>query len=259
MPIPTGLHEAILDTSPSIAVFSHVDTTGFTLGYEGVLIPIGSPAFEAGDAVRSVGTSGRGMQVRWMKEHGVLKDGDDRPGSRFVYAAKPSLDGLMLTAPYLDNRAGLWAALETLRRCPNVVVAFTSGEETSGRGARVCARYLHDEMNIRSALIADITWDTKHVHCGEGPAISLRDACVPNRRFVDKVAGLAAESGIPRQLEIESDGGSDGMHIERGSHPIDWTFVGAPEKFAHSSHECLSLTDLSNMANLLEYLVNHLD
>jgi putative aminopeptidase FrvX len=81
---------------------------------------------------------------------------------------------------------------------------------------------------------------------------------VPNRRFVDRIVALAAASGIMHQLEIESEGGSDGAHIERGSYPIDWTFVGAPEQAPHSSHERVDTADLAGMANLLEYLVNRL-
>jgi putative aminopeptidase FrvX len=252
---------AVRGEGPTIAVMAHTDTTGFTAGYDNMLIPIGGPVPTDGDKLRIIGNSDEEFQAE-IKHHEqwVLKGSDKLPypGARLVYAAKPVFDGNVITAPYLDNRAGLWAALGTLHNCPNIAVAFTSGEEVSGLGARSCARYLACNLSISHVLISDITWDTQYVHIGKGPAISLRDTSVPNRQFVDQIATLAGKSGIPYQIEIESDGGSDGAHIEDGSYPMDWVFVGAPEGSPHSSHERLSLNDLSNMAEILTYLVTNM-
>jgi len=244
---------------PSVALFAHIDTTGFTVGYESDLIPIGSPDLADNDKLRSLGKPSEVFGVEISADGCKVKDNAIlTPGSRLVFAAQPVVEGDILTAPYLDNRAGVWAALQALIRCENLVVAFTAGEELSGHGARVCARHVFEELHIAQALIADITWDTKYVHVGSGPAVSLRDATVPNRSYLDRVVETASKSGIKHQLEIESDGGSDGGHIERGAYPIDWTFVGAPEKFPHSSHEQVSFEDLRQMANLLTFLGSEL-
>ncbi|MCC2671266.1 MAG: aminopeptidase, partial [Armatimonadetes bacterium] len=44
---------------PRVAVFAHLDTIGFTQGYDRKLIPIGGPSVEGGEAIREVGGDGK--------------------------------------------------------------------------------------------------------------------------------------------------------------------------------------------------------
>ena len=70
---------------------------------------------KASPATRSAGSPpGRRLSLARRKD-GAWKVGgktDAAPGSRFVYAAVPELKDGQITAPYLDNRAGVWAALQ---------------------------------------------------------------------------------------------------------------------------------------------------
>jgi putative aminopeptidase FrvX len=253
--------------APAVAIFAHTDTTGYTLGYRRQLIAIGAPAPRDRDALRSsdglsgrirLGTPGReGAQLRRVRNAAGEKV-EPTPGSRWVYAREPRIKNGTITAPYLDNRAGVWAALETLRRCEHAAVAFSTGEERHGHGARVCADWLHGQYGITQALISDVTWHTADTPCGKGPAVSLRDAFSPRQAFLDRVLKLAAESGIAHQREIQSAGSSDGGHLLRSSMPIDWVFVGAPEKGPHTSGERAAVFDLELMADLLAYLTERL-
>ncbi len=177
-------------------------------------------------------------------------------GDRLVYAAEPRMVDGYIQSPYLDNRAGIWAALNALANCESVAVAFTTGEESGGGGAAICARFLWEKFNVNKALISDITWDTEDVHCGSGVALSMRDSKVPSQRFVSEVVALAEKSGIPYQLEVESEGGSDGAIVERSGFPIDWMFIGAPEERPHSSTERIAIADLEAMAKMLIYLAD---
>jgi len=249
---------AIRGDAPAVAIFAHLDTTGFTLGYNSRLISIGSPAPEDGTPVREAMPNGLRGAVRECEDVWELADAEGVPGSRWVYAAKPFQSGDDIVSPYLDNRGGLWAALNALTRCPSIAIAFTTGEEHSGQGAFVCARYLFENYAIDQALISDITWDTEHVHCGKGVAVSLRDRMVPRQRFLDKVLALAERSGLPFQREIESSGGSDGAYLQRSGFPIDWVFVGAPEKHPHTDHEVVNVRDMGVMADMLVALVEGL-
>lgn len=249
---------ALRGEHPSTAIYAHIDTTGFTLGYDRRLISIGSPAPEDGTPVRQKNGPLTGV-VREREDVWELDGVDGVPGTRWVYAAEPKLEGDELRSPYLDNRAGVWAALTALRRCPSIAVAFTTGEEHSGQGAFVCARYLYENYAVDQALISDITWDTAHVHRGKGVAISLRDRMTPRQRFLDRVLDLAERTGIPFQREIESSGGSDGAYLQRSGFPIDWVFVGAPEKDPHSDHEVVDVRDLQSMSDMLAALVEGLE
>jgi putative aminopeptidase FrvX len=246
---------------PRTALFAHIDTTGFTLGYDRVLIPLGSPAAIPGDRLREVGRCGEGNVVEKSNSRLPKLGGPDigQPGSRWVYDRELSLDDGTISGPYLDNRAGVWASIQALSVCSDVAVAFTVGEEHSGRGANVCGQFVVGELGITQSLISDITWASKHVQCGKGPAVSLRDQYAPRQRYLDKVLELAEASGLGFQREIESKGGSDGSYIQESGIPLDWVFVGAPEENAHSSNEKLAASDLSQMAELLIFIVQNLE
>ena len=275
----TRLQDNLIVTrgTPTTAIFAHTDTIGYTLGYKGSLIPIGGPDGADGDLLKCTTTAGltgtfrlrgsgggkrrkRTPSTRRSCGLGRVEGGDAEPGSRWVYAAKPEVDAKKrtITSPYLDDRAGVWAALQALKRSENVAVAFCTGEEQHGHGARVCAEVLYREHGVAQALVSDITWHTDDTPCGKGVVISLRDAFCPRQSFVDRVLDLAAESGIACQREIQSAGSSDGGHILRSPVPMDWVFVGAPEKRPHTSREQAHLPDLAAMADLLTYLVGKL-
>ncbi len=246
--------------APKVVVFAHLDTTGWTLGYRKQLLRIGGPDGNPGDGVRPVrrpdtgGTLARREDGSW-KVKGSL---DAAPGSRFVYAAVPELKDGQITAPYLDNRAGVWAALQALLACPQIALALSVQEETGSHGAGVTARRLYEKHGITQALIADLTWDTKHIKRGSGVAVSLRDSRVPRQSYLNRVLALAESSGLPFQREIEGSGGSDGAGIDRSGVPMDWVFIGAPEKAPHTSRERVHVADLQDMVALLVYLVNGL-
>jgi putative aminopeptidase FrvX len=248
---------------PRTAIFAHTDTVGWTLGYGDRLIPIGHPSPRNGDALCSsdglIGRLRTGDSPTLRRTRS--SDGPKAaaaPGTRWTYDRTPIIAKGILTAAGLDNRAGVWASLEALRQCENIAVAFTTGEEQHGHGARVCADWLFHERAITQALIADITWHTKDTPCGKGVVVSLRDAFCPRQSYLDRVLRLAQESGIPFQAEIQSAGSSDGGHLLRSSLPIDWVFVGAPSKKPHTSREKIHLADLTAMADLLTHLVNNL-
>lgn len=247
-------------TAPKVAVFAHLDTTGWTLGYDKQLIRIGGPQGKPGDAIRPVRRPDTGATLARRKDGAWKVSGslDAAPGTRLVYAAVPDLKDGQITAPYLDNRAGLWAALHALKACPEIALALTVQEETGSLGARVTARRLFETHGITQALIADLTWHTKHIKRGAGVAVSLRDSSVPRLSYLNRVLALAEASGLPFQREIEGSGGSDGAGIDRSGVLMDWVFIGAPEKAPHMSRERVHVGDLQGMAAMLVYLVNGL-
>lgn len=249
--------------TPRRAIFAHTDTVGFTLGYSDTLIPVGGPQPKDREPLRSWPNRTGRLRVREDKGKDGRKrwllrrtDGEPFPGSRWVYARPPKIKNGFITSPYLDNRAGVWSALRVLYRASDVAVAFTAGEEQHGHGARVCGDWLYRTHNITEAFIADITWDTEDTPCGKGVVVSVRDAFCPRQRFLERVRIWATRSGVPHQYEIQSAGSSDGGHLLRSPVPMDWVFVGAPERDPHTSREQASLADLEAMTDLLDYLVS---
>jgi putative aminopeptidase FrvX len=245
---------------PRVGVMAHLDTVGFTLGYKRRLIRIGSPEARHGTSLRCRhGDRVYRGKIRVRDKIPYLAgETNAPPGSRWVFDAPPARDGDLLRGAYFDNRAGVWSALRVAEQCRDVALAFTVCEEQSGRGALIAARWLWEELHIGRVLVSDITWDTEHVHCGDGPAISLRDQFVPRQRLLDAIVSLAGKSGIPHQLEIESSGSSDGGVVERSGFPIDWCFIGAPEEAPHTPEEAIRFSDLEGMAALYVYLLEHM-
>lgn len=243
---------------PRVAIFAHIDTIGFTLAYRRVLFPIGGPRVEGGERLREVGGS-RTATIQLRQEDGKtlwrlsLKGAE--PGSRWVYADPLVFKKDQVSGPYLDNRAGVWNALQVLERVGDVAVLFTPGEEHTGRGALMGARIISQEMGISRALISDITWHTESIKNGKGPAISLRDQMPPRQRFLDEVLSAAADSRVPFQREVERAGGSDGHMIERSTYPVDWVFIGAPQKRSHTPREACHVPDLHAMVELYTHLI----
>ena len=110
---------ALRGDNPAVALFAHTDTTGWTLGYDKRLIRIGGPDGKPGDPIRPAGMPFAGNTLARRKDGTWRVKGKTAalPGSRWVYAALPRQDGDEIIAPYLDNRAGVWAALQVLQRC----------------------------------------------------------------------------------------------------------------------------------------------
>jgi putative aminopeptidase FrvX len=244
---------------PTLAVLAHIDSIGFTLGYDNRLIPVGGPNVTDGVAIRAtVGDRvfrGR-VRVEDEDDHEYrLVEGEGPPATRWVYDTVPALGTKALQGAYLDNRFGVYTGLHLLRLHDDVLVAFTASEEASGRGALDAGRWVYENTTIRRALIADITWATKYVKPGKGPAVSFRDAFLPRKAWFDQVRQAAERSGIKHQIEIESAGSSDGGMLERSGYGIDWLFVGAPENGYHTATESLQREDAENMLRLYDALI----
>ena len=158
----------------------------------------------------------------------------------------------------MDNRLGVWNALEVAKTLENGVICFSCWEEVGGGSVGYLGKYIYEKWSVRQALISDITWVTEGVKHGKGVVISRRDSGLPRRSYVDRILKLADESGIPYQIEVESAGGSDGNQLQKSSYPFDWCFVGAPEDHVHSPDEKVHKMDIEAMVELYTYLMKHL-
>jgi putative aminopeptidase FrvX len=258
-----NIHDLILAVrgKPKVAVFAHTDTIGFTQCYDRKLARLGGPRVEGGELIREVGTDvtaritvkQKGERPDWLLPKKVGKR-----GSRWVFADPLKIKKDRIRGPYLDNRAGVWNGLRVLERCEDVAVVFSPNEEATGRGAFLGARLVYEDLKIEQALISDITWHTDSIKCGKGPAISYRDRMAPRQAFLDRVLAAAEGSGIPFQHELETDGGSDGHSLERSGYPVDWVFIGAPEKRCHTPREECRISDLDAMVELYVHLIGAL-
>jgi putative aminopeptidase FrvX len=246
---------------PRTAMFAHIDSIGFTVRYEKQLVKIGGPRTVTG--MQLVGEDSKG------KAECKLKVGDD--GS-LSYEFKRDLDrGTELTFKpnwretkdyvqccYMDNRLGVWNALQVAETLKDGVIVFSCFEEHHGGTVSYIQKFLFEKYKMKQALISDITWVTEGVAHGKGVAISLRDSLIPRKVYVDRIIAIAKKSGIPFQLEVEGSGGSDAKELQHSENPWDWCFVGAPEDHVHSPDEKVHKKDIDAMVKMYKLLMEKL-
>lgn len=250
---------------PRTAIYAHMDSIGFSVGYDKELIKIGGPRII--DGLQLVGSDSKGeIETELM----VI---DDEDGSKELqYVFEREIDrGTILTfkpdfreteeyvqSPYMDNRLGMWSALKVAETLENGAIVFSTYEEHGGNTVGFSAKYLLEKYAIHQALISDITWVTHGVVHGGGVAVSIRDSGLPRRSYLNRIIQLAKESRVKFQLEVESAGGSDGTQLQKSDLPIDWCFIGAPEDNVHSPDEKVFKHDIMCMVELYKYLMKHL-
>ncbi|MCC6700122.1 MAG: aminopeptidase [Fluviicola sp.] len=250
---------------PRTAIYAHIDTIGYSTGYHKELIRVGGPKHIDGTHLVGKDSSGD-VEVELM----VIENED---GSNSIqYVSEKELDrGTLLSfkpnfreteeyiqSPYMDNRLGVFVALQIAETLTDGAIVFSTYEEHGGNTVGNCANYLLEHFGVDQALIADITWVTTGVVHNGGVAISMRDSMLPRRSYLNRIIQLASITKIPFQLEVESAGGSDGSVIQKSDLPIDWCFIGAPEDNVHTPDEKVFKSDIQSMIDLYKHLMVHL-
>lgn len=246
---------------PRTAIFVHMDSIGFTVRYHNQLIPIGAPHVEEGDLL--VGQDEKGVvegQVHITEEEEVQLTFSREVQRGTTLTFKPHFieDEESVQCCYMDNRLGLYVALKLAETLQDGLIVFSAWEEHSGGSVPYLAKYVYEQYGINQALICDITWVTEGVEHGKGVAISMRDRLIPRKTWLKKLIGLAQQSGVPFQLEVEGSGSSDARELQSSPYPFDWCFIGAPESNVHSPREKVHKSDIQSMIDLYGYLMKKL-
>ncbi|MCO6499793.1 MAG: M20/M25/M40 family metallo-hydrolase [Vicingus serpentipes] len=250
---------------PTTAVFAHMDSVGYTVGYDNNLIKIGGPSAKKGAMLAGEDSQGaiKGKLISNEDEHQFLTYAVkynrtiDR-GTTLTYLPEFVEDDEYVQCCYMDNRLGIWTALQLAQTLEHGVIVFSAWEEHGGGSVGYLAKYLYEQLHIKQALIADITWVTEGVQHDKGVAISMRDSGIPRRIYLNRIIELAKKSKIPFQIEVESAGGSDGNALQKSPYPFDWCFIGAPEDNVHSPKEKVHKNDIQSMLEMYRYLMKHL-
>ena len=148
--------------------------------------------------------------------------------------------GDVVSGKALDDRAGVFIAIEALRRvkqpaCDLYVVGSTQ-EEVGLRGARAAGFADHERV-------------TK---LGGGVAIKLRDsASISHPGLVRAMRSLAEERGIPHQMEILPRGGTDAGAIQAAQAGAAVVTLSLPVRYVHSVVETAHVDDIEAAISLL--------
>jgi endoglucanase len=172
------------------------------------------------------------------------------------------LAGERIAARGLDNRVGIWAAAEGLRRAATqepaatVCAVSTVQEEVGAQGAKMVGFDLAPD----AVVATDVTHATdspsipadRHsgVELGGGPVVARGSTNHP--RVVEALRTAAEDATTELQLEaagIRTGTDADAFYTARGGIPS--VYVGIPNRYMHTPVEVLDLSDLDATATLL--------
>ena len=246
--------------TPTTAIFSHLDSIGFTVKYNNKIVKIGGPVTTEGIKLVGKDSKGKieGKIIKKEKELFIDFNREIDRGTSLTFKVNFRETDDFIQSCYMDNRLGVWNCLEVAKTLENGIIVFSSWEEHGGGSVGYLGKFIYEKYGVKQALISDITWITDGIKHGNGCAISLTDSGIPRRSYVNKIISIAKRSNIPFQLEVEDAGGSDGNQLQGSSYPWDWCFVGAPENYVHSPNEKVHKKDIDSMVNLYKELLEKL-
>ncbi len=169
--------------------------------------------------------------------------------------------GDVVTGKALDDRAGCWILMETLKRVQNPAVevhaVFTVQEEVGLRGAGTGAFKVAPDVAI--ALDTTLAVDTPEgrddlrvTELGKGAAIKVMDsASISTRWLVDAFIALAERRKVPYQLEVLPVGGTDAAAMQRSREGVPSITLSTPSRYVHTVTEMVSKADLEAGVALL--------
>jgi len=246
--------------TPRTAMFAHLDSVGWMVGYDDELVPIGSPRCDDGTELVGI-QDGKDVSCVFVEEEGRYTYRSDvrlERGTLLTYKPNFIESEDYIESPFLDDRVGVYVALQLAKTMKNGAIVFSTGEETRSGNAKFCWRYLYKNYHLHNALIADITWITEGIEYNKGCVVSLKDSYVPRKVFVDKILNVAKREKIAIQREVETAGGSDGGNLQMIPYAVNWCFVGAAQEFPHTPKEKIHKSDIESMIVLYKALMDYL-
>jgi endoglucanase len=172
-----------------------------------------------------------------------------------------------IVAQALDDRAGVAAMVETMRRLTlrkhawDVYAIATAQEEFSGSGASGAAFGIQPQI----AIAIDVTYgaapglpERRTFAMNKGPAIGTGPNFHP--KISQKLCDVAKEHEIPYQLEPSPyPSGTDAVSIQISRSGIPCGLLSIPLRNMHTTVEMLKLEDIKRLAELLSIFISELD
>lgn len=175
----------------------------------------------------------------------------------------------LICAPGLDDKVGLFVAMETLRLCAKeklnvgLYAVSTVQEEVGLRGAHTAAFSIEPEVGIAidvtHASDSPANENAKAVPCklGAGPAITRGPNTNP---VVEKMLVSAAKKAKLPYQPSPSSGllGNDANAIQISRGGVATAAIGIPNRYMHTQIEICSLKDVENAAKLLARFIKEI-
>lgn len=173
----------------------------------------------------------------------------------------PLVNDYAVSAPYLDDRLGVYVLLKTLERARKTraeIHAVVSVQEEVGlRGARTSAYGAEPDIGV--ALDITLATDTPGVaagdrvsRLGEGVSITVMNgASISDPRLVREFERLAGVNDITYQKEILPRGGTDAGAIQASRGGVPVITISTPVRYVHTANEMAAKVDVDATVDLM--------
>jgi endoglucanase len=174
------------------------------------------------------------------------------------------------SSPSMDDKTGLWVAIEALRRTQGkelkcaLYAVSTVQEELGMRGARTSAFRIDPHVGIAVDVCHATdcpTVDKKYegdIALDKGPVIYRGPNMNP--RVADRLIETARTAQLPHQVAAYGGAtGTDANLIQVNRTGVAAGLIGVPNRYMHSPVEVVSLDDLDHAAELLAQFALGLD
>jgi len=169
--------------------------------------------------------------------------------------------GDILSGKALDDRVGIYVAIEAMRRveklaCDLYFIA-TVQEEVGLRGAHVAGFAVQPEIGIAldvtaAADLPEVPERQQITRLGRGAAIKLSDSSsISHPALVRLLRRLADEQEIPYQMEILPRGGTDAGALQLAREGAAVATISVPTRYVHSVVETVHRDDVEAAIRLL--------
>ncbi len=167
-----------------------------------------------------------------------------------------------------DDRVGCAMLIELLERGPypfDICAAFTTMEEVGLRGAKVAGYEIKPDVAfvLEGTICEDSPKERETcpvTQLGDGPAITLVDGnTIVNRQLAQFALKRAKVRGIPCQIKRPGVGGTDAGSIQHSGSGVPTLPISVPVRYIHSPASVLSLKDISQKVDFVEYLVRKIN
>jgi putative aminopeptidase FrvX len=182
-------------------------------------------------------------------------------GSQVTLLREPVFSEHSFSAPYLDDRLGVYVLLEALREAANTTAeihaVISVQEEVGARGAQTSAYGIDPDMGV--ALDVTLATDTPGsdptqvvTELGKGVGITVMDGySISDTRLVEFFRALADKNGIAYQLEMVPKGGTDAGPIQMARAGVPVITISMPTRYVHTANEMASINETDDSVRLM--------
>lgn len=176
---------------------------------------------------------------------------------------EPIVTDRAVTAPYLDDRLGVYVLIESMRAARDVVsevfAVISVQEEVGVRGAITSAYGIEPDIGVALdiTLALDVPGTDKAQRvttAGDGAAIGVMDSMsISDPRLVAHFKQVAEEKNLKYQAEVALGGGTDAGAMQLSRAGVSAITISVPVRYVHTANEMAFIEDIDATVEMMAH------